>query len=132
MITGLAHVCFTVSDLDRAIDFYQHKLGLTPAFDFRREDGTRFGIYLYFGGRNFLELFVGEIKPADGQSFKHCCFEVDDIDATLADLHAKGVAVDEKKLGKDQSWQAWLVDPDGNRIELHQYTPESWQMKALA
>jgi hypothetical protein len=27
----------------------------------------------------------------------------------------------------DRSHQAWIVDPDGNRIELHGYTPESKQ-----
>ncbi len=34
-------------------------------------------------------------------------------------------------MGSDHSWQAWLSDPDGNRVELHQYTPESWQTPAL-
>jgi hypothetical protein len=39
--------------------------------------------------------------------------------------------VGEVSLGSDQSWQAWLADPDGNRIELHAYTPESKQLRAL-
>jgi predicted enzyme related to lactoylglutathione lyase len=34
-------------------------------------------------------------------------------------------------LGSDGSWQAWLADPDGNRIELHMYTPESKQAPHL-
>ena len=29
MITGLAHICLTASDLERAVDFYTKKLGLT-------------------------------------------------------------------------------------------------------
>jgi hypothetical protein len=39
--------------------------------------------------------------------------------------------VGEVKMGSDHSWQAWLADPDGNRIELHAYTPESNQVKAM-
>ena len=133
MITGLAHTCFTVSDLEQSLAFYRDQLGLAEAFDFVNEEGHRFGIYLHFGGRNFIELFEGTLEnPASGQSFRHICLEVDDIEATTATLRERGVEVSPVKLGKDQSYQAWITDPDGNRIELHQYTPESWQAPSLA
>ena len=133
MITGIAHACFTVSDLERSIAFYREGLGLTPAFDFTDENGRRFGLYLHAGGRNFVELFQGQLgEQAEGQSFRHICLEVDDIEATVQELRDRGVEVSDPKLGKDQSWQAWITDPDGNRFELHQYTPESWQAPALA
>jgi lactoylglutathione lyase/glyoxylase I family protein len=132
MITGIAHTCFTVSDLERSIDFYHDKLGLSKAFDFTNDAGVRTGIYLHIGGRNFIELFQGELHaPADGQSFRHVCLEVDNIQETVAILRTKGVEVSEPKLGRDRSWQAWITDPDGNRFELHQYTSESWQGASL-
>jgi catechol 2,3-dioxygenase-like lactoylglutathione lyase family enzyme len=132
MIIGHAHTCFTVSDLEESLTFYRDKLGLAEAFDFKRESGERYGVYLHLGGRNFIELFEGELQEsAEGQSFRHICLEVDDIDGTVADLEAKDVEVSAPKLGRDQSWQAWITDPDGNRIELHQYTPESWQAPSL-
>ena len=59
------------------------------------------------------------------------CLEVDDIQRAVADLRAAGAELDDPVLGSDGSWQAWLADPDGNRIELHQYTPESKQAKAM-
>jgi catechol 2,3-dioxygenase-like lactoylglutathione lyase family enzyme len=133
MIQGLAHVCFTVSDLDRAIAFYRDGLGLKPAFDFTDENGERYGIYLHLGGRNFIELFQGDVdQPVEGQSFRHFCLEVDDIEATAQTLRERGIDVSEIKLGRDHSYQAWIRDPDGNRIELHHYTPESWQAPHLA
>ena len=49
-----------------------------------------------------------------------------------AHLRGRGVEVSDPKLGSDQSWQAWITDPDGNRIELHDYTAESWQAPHLA
>ena len=132
MITGLAHACFTVSNLDKALGFYRDALGLKEAFDFVKEDGYRFGIYLYLGERNFIELFEGTLaERADGQSFKHICLEVDDIEATLSTFRSRGVEVSPVKLGKDHSYQAWITDPDGNRIELHQYTDWSWQAPSL-
>lgn len=132
MITGLAHVCFRVTDLERSIRFYVDQLGLTPAFEFRRDDGTKFGQYIHAGGRNFIELFIGEIEPpVKGQSYSHICLEVDDIEATVATLRARGVEVTDIVVGSDRSAQAWLSDPDGNRIELHAYNPQSKQTPYL-
>lgn len=132
MITGLAHVCFTVSDLDASLAFYRDKLGMKEAFDFVNDKGERYGIYLHVGGRQFIELFVDPpAPPAPNQSFRHICLEVDDINAAVAALRDQGVEVSEPKFGGDYSWQAWLSDPDGNRIELHAYTPESWQAPHL-
>jgi len=132
MITGLAHVCFTVPDLERSIDFYCNKLGLAKAFDFLNDEGERFGVYLQLGGRNFLELFQGgPDRPGPGSTYSHLCLEVADIEAAVAGLRSHGVEVTDATLGCDNSWQAWLSDPDGNRIELHAYTPKSWQAPFL-
>jgi catechol 2,3-dioxygenase-like lactoylglutathione lyase family enzyme len=133
MITGIAHTCYTVSDLDRSLEFYCDKLGLTPAFEFINAEGRRFGQYIHVGGRTFIELFQGTLAaPAEGQAYRHICLEVDDIEATVATLRERGVEVSEIKLGGDHSYQAWVTDPDGNRIELHGYTPESKQGGWLA
>jgi lactoylglutathione lyase len=133
MFKGLAHVCFTTADLPALEAFYRDKLGFRHAFDFTRDDGRKFGVYLHIGQRNFLELFEGDAAgPAERQGYRHLCLEVDDLPATVADLRTRGVEVTDPKLGGDKSWQAWLEDLDGNRIELHQYTPDSLQAPSLA
>jgi glyoxylase I family protein len=133
MITGLAHACFTVSDLNQALRFYRDGLGLKEAFDFIDENGKRHGVYLHLGRRNFIELFSGDLaERAEKQSFKHICLEVDDIETTVQQLRDRDIEVSPIKKGKDQSFQAWITDPDGNRIELHHYTPESWQTPHLS
>jgi catechol 2,3-dioxygenase-like lactoylglutathione lyase family enzyme len=132
MITGLAHACFTVSDLERSLAFYRDRLELTEAFSFINDAGHRHGVYLHLGARTFIELFEGTVgEPAEAPSYKHICLEVDDLPATVAAMRANGVDVSDPKLGRDQSWQAWITDPDGNRLELHQYTPDSWQAPSL-
>jgi len=129
MIKALAHICFVVRDLERSLAFYQEALGLELAFDFKRESGERHGVYLHAGRDTFIELFTGQIEErAARQSYQHFCLEVDDINESVASLRAKGVTVTDPKLEMDLSWQAWLADPEGNRIELHQYMPRSWQV----
>lgn len=132
MITGIAHACYTVSDLDAAEAFYVQKLGLSKAFDFINDEGKRFGVYIRVGRRTFVELFTGTPQAGESKgSYRHLCLEVDNLKQTVAELRGRGVTVSEPVLGKDQSWQAWIADVDGNRIELHEYTAASWQAPHL-
>jgi len=132
MIVGLSHACFVVSDLDRALRFYGDALGLKLAFELKVPEAGLEGVYLHVGGRTFIELFKGEPAPSQpNASYKHICLEVDDMESTVAALREKGADVSEVKLGQDGSYQAWLTDPDGNRVELHQFTPQSLQLAAL-
>jgi catechol 2,3-dioxygenase-like lactoylglutathione lyase family enzyme len=131
MITGIAHACYTVRSLPAAVEFYVEKLGLKLAFEFVRETGERYGAYIHVGGRNFIELFEG-LHGEDGDvSYRHLCLEVDDIERTVDELREKEIDVNDPKLGGDHSWQAWIQDPDGNRIELHGYTETSKQRPYL-
>ena len=133
MIKALAHTCFVVRDLAAAEAFYRGKLGLQHAFDFINDSGERFGAYLHVGGRSFLELFQGQPEaPSQSSSFRHICLEVEDLEAAVAKLRGQGLEVPDPALGSDNTWQVWLSDPDGNRIELHQYTAQSLQTPSLA
>jgi len=132
MVAGVAHVCFQVRDLEASLAFYRDRLGLKPAFDFTDDQGRRYGVYLCAGSRSFIELFAADvIQASPNQSYQHLCLEVDDIEQTARELRGRGVDVSAVAMGTDHTWQAWLSDPDGNRIELHQYTPESWQTPSL-
>lgn len=73
-------------DLDRARAFYGDKLGLTPVEE--REGGLR---YVAASGEFHLFLSTGS---ASGESTQ-IGFEVDDIDAVVADLRSRGVAFGE-------------------------------------
>jgi len=94
-------------------------------FVFYRQENP-FGFYLDCGARTFIEIFSGEAEPREG-AIRHLCLEVDNIDRTIARLRECGYEVTDKKLGSDRSWQCWSADPDGTRIEFHEYTPQSSQ-----
>jgi lactoylglutathione lyase/glyoxylase I family protein len=128
MIKQLAHVCIGAIDLAASEHFYCDVLGLTKKFRFIR-GGKEFGFYLDAGNNNYIEVFAQD-APSDNERpiIKHFCLQVDDIDEAIRSISAAEVAVTEKQLGSDQSWQAWITDPSGVRIELHQYTDESTQL----
>jgi lactoylglutathione lyase len=129
MITGIGHVAFVISDLERSLDFYCHKLGFREAFRLDRE-GTPspWIVYIQIAPGHFIELFPGgsganEPRPV---GYNHFCLLVDDLAATLKDLEARGLAVPgEPARGVDHNLQYWIKDPDGNPIELMQIVSES-------
>jgi predicted enzyme related to lactoylglutathione lyase len=45
-------------------------------------------------------------------------YRVDDLDALLAALKEEGVEIDPKREDYDYGRFAWIMDPEGNRIEL--------------
>ncbi len=47
-------------------------------------------------------------------------YRVDDLDALLKKLEAAGVTIDPKRDEASYGKFAWIVDPDGNRVELWQ------------
>ncbi|MEM1057987.1 MAG: VOC family protein [Verrucomicrobiota bacterium] len=127
MVSALAHVCIFARDLERSRWFYVDVLGLEIAFRFVKE-GELFGYYFRLGERQFLEVFRREEAPAEApHPIAHFTLETPDIRALRATLVEAGIEASEPRLGADQSWQMWLADPDGTRIEIHQYTPQSTQ-----
>ena len=60
--------------------------------------------------------------------YRHFCFEVTDLTEFRRALLDRGVTVKDITLGMDGSRQAWLSDPDGNAIELMEYTAASMQL----
>ncbi len=131
MITGIGHAAFGVADLERSLAFYCQGLGLREAFRLYGERGETRIVYIQVAGADFIELFPDRsAAPAKG-SYRHLCLVVDDMDRTLEDLGAQGITpLHPKQQGKDHNWQAWLVDPDGNRIELMEISPASPQWAA--
>ncbi len=138
MITGLGHVAFRITDLEKALDFYCNKLGFREAFRLEREgEPSPWIVYLQVAPNMFVELFPGAHgdNPPRGQAvgYNHFCLVVDDLAATLRELAARGLAITGNPIqGLDTNWQYWLNDPDGNAIELMQITATSPQAAADA
>ena len=136
--TQIAHVALKVKDLNRSLDFYVNKLGFEEMMRLPKPDGTLgvWLVYLRITDDQYLELFpdgVGDRAPdRDAVAVNHICLGVDNIDSVLSQLKAVGVPLTvQKKMAADLNWQAWIEDPDGNRIELMQLMPDCMQLKAI-
>ena len=126
-VKQLAHVCIFAHDLEATRRFYSDVLGMDTRFNFLR-DGRIFGFYLDCGGRSHVEVFEkSEARYSEANQINHLCLEVEDIDATIAHIRSKGVEVTPKKFACDDTYQAWVRDPNGVKIELFEYTDKSAQ-----
>jgi len=134
-IIGIGHVAIRVKDVDRTLDFYVRKLGFEEMFRLER-DGKLWIIYLRVTDDQYLEVFpeaAGDrAPPHEANGLNHFCAAVSNLDAALDKITAAGIPIArEKQLGVDGNLQAWLEDPDGNRIELMQMAPDSMQLQAV-
>jgi lactoylglutathione lyase len=136
-IVGLAHVAIKVTDLDRSLDFYINKLGFPEMLRLHKDDGSTWLVYLRITDDQYLEVFPGaenDRAPGwDANGMNHMCLSVEDIDAVVKRIEAAGIALLlPLKLAVDGNRQAWIEDPDGNRIELMEMDADSLQLKAIA
>ena len=136
-IVGLAHVAIKVTDLDRSLDFYINRLGFPEMLRLNKDDGSTWLVYLRITDNQYLEVFPGaenDRAPGwDANGMNHMCLAVEDIDAVVKRIEAAGISLLlPLKLAVDGNRQAWLEDPDGNRIELMEMDANSLQLKAIA
>lgn len=129
LIKQVAHTCIFAHDLAATKAFYNDVLGIPTAFTFER-NGEEVGFYLDFGARTFVEVFrKADSSFGETNQINHICLETDDLDGLLTHVRAKGVSITDKKLGADGTWQSWTNDPNGVKLEIFQYTPDSLQFK---
>lgn len=110
---GVHHVSINVRNAAESIEFYTDVIGLSVRSD--RPDFPFGGAWLDIGGQQ-VHLIEAEVPDDHGQ---HFAIQVADLDETVAELRARGVEVRGPK-GVGSSRQAFLHDPSGNRLELHE------------
>lgn len=97
-IKRIDHIAIAVNDAHEIASVLEHKLGLKLDYiEDQPEHQTR--IAMFPVGESYVELLQGLAPSTDtakwvstkGQSLYHICFEVEDIDAALAELKSKNV-----------------------------------------
>ena len=121
----LSHVCFSALYLDTTEDFYVNILGFRVIHKFINNDGQIYGLIFDIGNSTFLEFFKSEHIPNDSTIFRHFCITVSDIKELVAQLNSKNLSCEVARGKTDNTLQTWVTDPNGIKIEFHQYDSSS-------
>jgi predicted enzyme related to lactoylglutathione lyase len=124
-VSGIGGVFFKARDPKSLAAWYRQALGIdiaqgAPYASFRwreREDSSRVATTAW-------SLFPSNTKyfaPSDAPFMID--YRVRNLDAMLAQLRALGVAVEPKVTEDVNGKFAWIVDPEGNKIELWEPKP---------
>jgi lactoylglutathione lyase len=117
---------YRVGELERSLDFYS-KLGYRCLGTVALGGGSRLAM-LHFPAEAAVSLELVH-RPGDGPvhpgGFDHLAVQVEDLEATLAELTRQGLRPGplEWPAGGGGPRTAFLDDPDGYRIELVQWPP---------
>jgi catechol 2,3-dioxygenase-like lactoylglutathione lyase family enzyme len=118
----MLHLGLRVSDLERSLAFYTAlgyaELGRVPETEF----GSLTMLQLPDDPFVSLELVHDPARPVeDIGAVNHLVVQVDDLDATVAQVTARGIAAEPPTGPGPGIRTSWVIDPDGYRIELVQW-----------
>jgi predicted enzyme related to lactoylglutathione lyase len=117
-VTGIGGVFIKAEDPDGLYAWYEKHLGMK-----REPEGTV--VFRDSEGITVWSLFPKTSKyfdPSHGPFMMN--YRVENLDALLEALRAEGVEIDPHREDYDYGRFAWIMDPEGNRIELWEPGPQ--------
>ena len=126
-ITGIAHVGFRVSDLEKARSFYTGILGYQEAFALKDDSGKISMAFFKVNDGQYIELSPG---AAPDDRLTHYAIETPNIEKLRAMLEDRGLAPGKIQKGRDGNLNCSIKDPDGHRVEFVEYRPGSLHTNA--
>jgi catechol 2,3-dioxygenase-like lactoylglutathione lyase family enzyme len=114
----VGRVCVTVTDTDRAIDFYVNTLGFEKTVDMPMGDAGRWVEVALPGAPTTIALAPPPPGTAAGGSQTGICIDTSNVDADHATLKAAGAEVDDEvsRYGGPVPPMFWVRDPDANSL----------------
>jgi predicted enzyme related to lactoylglutathione lyase len=117
-VTGVGGIFFKARDPASLYAWYERHLGIqrephgSVAFRWREADTGNDGMTVW-------SLFEENTRYFDpGKSPFMINYRVENLDELLAALEAEGVEIEPKRENYEYGRFAWIMDPEGNRIEL--------------
>jgi glyoxylase I family protein len=145
MMMRFHHAAISTPDLGRAVDFYTQVIGCEEAWSFSWESGaaeadamtglkdSAANAVMLKLGDSFLEIFqFSSPAPAPGDperpvcdhGITHICLQVQNLHAEYARLTAAGMKFHSPPLTQDSGYVTYGRDPDGNVVELIEFSGE--------
>jgi predicted enzyme related to lactoylglutathione lyase len=118
-VIGLGGIFFKAKDPQKMYQWYEKHLGIQgkpevgAMFHWRKaDDPAQESLTIWSIFSEQTEYFAPSAAPF------MINYQVEDLDAVLEALRSEGVTVDPKREDHEYGRFAWIMDPEGNRIEL--------------
>ena len=131
-ITGINHVGLRVRSLETARAFYEQlgfefivgPIGPEPVAVMLHPSGININFILNASSDASTSNVLMDL-PEKHTGFTHIALEIDDIEAVVQQLDARGITITETVELPDGTVFFFVRDPDGNVIELHKPTKQN-------
>ncbi|MEE9270172.1 MAG: VOC family protein [Candidatus Krumholzibacteria bacterium] len=118
-VTGIGGIFFKAQDPKKLASWYRESLGIEPdadgsvAFKWREEENTDRRGYTIWSP---FPMDTSYFDPSASSFMIN--YRVADLDAILEQLRSQGAEVDDKIEESEYGRFGWVMDPEGNRLEL--------------
>ena len=125
MLHTTHHIATICTDREKALDFYENKLGFAVTKLVERPQQNDVLIMLR-SGDIVLELFIKPDAPQrvnnpEAQGLRHLAFHVENMDTAVAWLNSRGVETEPVRNDPINGGRyTFFRDPDGLPLELHE------------
>ena len=126
MLQRIHHTAIICSDYARSKHFYTEVLGLEVIQEVYRAERDSYKCDLGLNGHYVIELFSFPDPPArtsrpEATGLRHLAFAVADLDASVANLRAKGVELEPIRIDPHTDRRfTFFADPDDLPLELYE------------
>ncbi len=125
----LNHVGVYARDYDESLRFYTKTMGFREAFTIKDKDGKPTLTYLQITRDTFLEL--APATPERPVGLSHVGLWPENLAATVAGLRQRGLTIADPRTGSTKTSITNATDPNGIRLELLDFLPDSLPRKAM-
>lgn len=125
-VKSIHHIAIICSDYDQSKHFYVEILGFPIIRETYRAERRSYKLDLRVTDTEAIELFSFPAPPPrpttpEACGLRHLAFAVDDLDASISDLQAKGIALEPIRLDELTGKRfVFFRDPDGLPLELYE------------
>ena len=143
MIIGFHHAAISTPDLDRCVTFYKDVVGCEEAWSFAWPtgspaademtglEGSAARAIMLKLGETYLEIFEfsaptpkqqTETRPVCDHGITHICLLVKNLHDEYQRMKSAGMHFHSEPLTQDSGYVVYGRDPDGNVVELIEFT----------
>ena len=143
MMMRFHHAAISTPDLDRCVRFYKEVVGCEEAWTFDWDTGSEEAdamtgltdsaarAVMLKLGESFLEIFEFSSpsprtreseRPVCDHGITHICLQVQDLPAEYERMKSSGMHFHSPPLTQDSGYVIYGRDPDGNVVELIEFT----------